>query len=86
MAEMPLSKEGALLDNRTNLFWVLLNPRPHLDEVDSLLPWKQGGLIHQRSAGEQHEVKWVTARTASWLTIKPDEGSADSRRLTHTQP
>ena len=56
MAEMPLSKEGALLDHRANLVWVLPNPRPHLDEVDPLLSWKEGGLVHQWSAGEQRVV------------------------------
>ena len=65
MAEMPLSKERALLDHRANLFWVLSNPRPHLDKVDPLLPWKEGGLIHQRSAGKQREVKWVMATTGN---------------------
>ena len=87
MAEMPLSKESALLDNRANLFWVLSNPRPHLDKVDPLLPWKEGGLIHQRSAGEQREVNWVVRRTGKLaVTVKLDEGNADSRSLMRTHP
>ena len=65
MAEMPLSKESALLDHSANLFRVLLNPRPHVDEVDPLLPWIKGGLIHQRSAGDQHKVKRVMGCTGT---------------------